>query len=74
MDHWQFFRKNPGRNYRCRLATADEIENLAAHGALPPAELIRRGALFTPSCGAAGTAPSRAWRASSVLVLIRRLK
>jgi hypothetical protein len=35
MDDWQFFRRNPDRNYRCRLATAAEINDLAAHGALP---------------------------------------
>jgi hypothetical protein len=36
IDDWRFFRENPGRNYRCRLATPAEVANLAAHGALPP--------------------------------------
>ena len=32
MNDWQFFRANPLRSYRLRLATPAEIDDLRAHG------------------------------------------
>ena len=36
IDDWAFFRSNPDRAFRCRLATPAEIADLAAHNALGP--------------------------------------
>lgn len=43
-DDWTFFRRNPDRNFRARLATQAEVADLAAHGALGPD--VELGELF----------------------------
>ena len=32
MNDWHYFRDNPSRSYRLRLATRAEVEDLRAHG------------------------------------------